>query len=158
MIAGSTVWHNRTVWYNLNLLSGFPQLQLLCANHPRFEHPHGGWSYLYPHSQGQASVDAVQTPTKVCFNKSSCPRYRQIEKALINSNEPVLALGATFSSTADSHLVAVQPLEPTAVSTSASEYETQAINIASKPKKCMYAAHRLCIRVCVYATLCVLDL
>jgi hypothetical protein len=31
--------------------------------------------------------------------------YSQIQRALQNSNDPVLALGANFSSTADSHLV-----------------------------------------------------
>ncbi len=75
-------------------------------------------------------------------------RYRQIQKALLNSNEPVLALGASFSSAADSHLVAVQRnLDPddglvsatsavgAGAGAGASDYETQAINISNKSRE-----------------------
>jgi MAD (mothers against decapentaplegic) interacting protein len=64
-------------------------------------------------------------------------RYRQIQRALLNSNDPVLALGADFSTVADSHLVAVQTDEdhPPKHSASASDYETQAINIHNKTRK-----------------------
>ena len=38
----------------------------------------------------------------------TAPRYESIVKALNTSNETVLALGANFSHSADSHLVAMQ--------------------------------------------------
>jgi MAD (mothers against decapentaplegic) interacting protein len=64
--------------------------------------------------------------------------YHQIERALLNSNEPVLAVGASFCQTADSHLVAVQA-EPGSqednVDLGMSQYETQAINIMNQPRK-----------------------
>jgi MAD (mothers against decapentaplegic) interacting protein len=47
-----------------------------------------------------------------------------IWQALNNSNDPVLALGANFSLSADSHLVAMQTPE--------ASYQTQAINILNK--------------------------
>ena len=63
--------------------------------------------------------------------------YSQIQRALQNSNDPVLALGSNFSSTADSHLVAVQRDEdtPSRNPMNNSDYETQAINIANKSRK-----------------------
>ena len=45
-------------------------------------------------------------------------------KALNTSNETVLALGATFSVSADSHLVTIQQED--------GAYQTQAINICNK--------------------------
>ena len=72
-------------------------------------------------------------------------RYRQIRQALLNSNDPVLALGASFSSRADSHLVAVQPIDGGSGTgggspyggggSSSSDYETQAINIMNKARE-----------------------
>lgn len=63
--------------------------------------------------------------------------YSQIQRALQNSNDPVLALGGNFSSNADSHLVAVQRDEdtPSRNPMNNSDYETQAINIANKSRK-----------------------
>ena len=63
--------------------------------------------------------------------------YSQIQRALQNSNDAVLALGSNFSSTADSHLVAVQRDEdtPSRNPMNNSDYETQAINIANKSRK-----------------------
>lgn len=63
--------------------------------------------------------------------------YPQIQKALQNSNDPVLALGANFSPSADSHLVAVQREEdePSRNALNNSDYETQAINIQNKARK-----------------------
>ena len=63
--------------------------------------------------------------------------YSQIQRALQNSNDPVLALGSNFSSSADSHLVAVQRDEdtPSRNPLNNSDYETQAINIANKSRK-----------------------
>ena len=51
-------------------------------------------------------------------------RHEAVAKALSNSNDPVLALGANFSMSVDSHLVAMQTEEGT--------YQTQAINIQHK--------------------------
>ena len=51
-------------------------------------------------------------------------RHDAVSKALNNSNDPVLALGANFSMSVDSHLVAMQTDEGT--------YQTQAINIQHK--------------------------
>lgn len=72
--------------------------------------------------------------TTIIIPKNS---YSQIQRALQNSNDPVLALGANFSSTADSHLVAVQREEdePPRNPMNHSDYETQAINILNKPGK-----------------------
>ena len=53
-----------------------------------------------------------------------CARYAAVLKALNTSNETVLALGANFSVSADSHLVTIQ-LED-------GSYQTQAINICNK--------------------------
>jgi len=75
--------------------------------------------------------------TTVIIPKSSLPL---IQRALANSNEPVLALGANFSSTADSHLVAVQRDDEDdgggagGGALSNSDYQTQAINIANKTR------------------------
>jgi len=72
--------------------------------------------------------------TTVIIPKNS---YSQIQRALQNSNDPVLALGSNFSSSADSHLVAVQRDEdtPSRNPMNNSDYETQAINIANKSRK-----------------------
>ena len=72
--------------------------------------------------------------TTVLIPKNS---YSQIQKALQISNTPVLALGANFSPTADSHLVAVQrdDDEPSKNPMNNSDYETQAINIQNKERK-----------------------
>ena len=51
-------------------------------------------------------------------------RHDAVCKALNNSNDPVLALGANFSMSVDSHLVAIQ--------TEDGSYQTQAINIQNK--------------------------
>ena len=71
--------------------------------------------------------------TTVLIPKNSLP---QIQRALTNSNDPVLALGANFSATADSHLVAVQREDddPSMAGLNNSDYETQAINIANKTR------------------------
>jgi len=53
-------------------------------------------------------------------------RHDAVSKALNNSNDPVLALGANFSMSVDSHLVAMQTDEGT--------YQTQAINIQHKER------------------------
>ena len=55
------------------------------------------------------------------------PRYQSVLKALNTSNETVLALGAVFSVSADSHLVSIQQED--------GGYQTQAINICNKERK-----------------------
>ena len=51
----------------------------------------------------------------------------QLMKVVNNSNEHVMAIGATFSMEADSHLVCIQNDD--------GNYQTQAINIQNKPRK-----------------------
>ena len=74
--------------------------------------------------------------TKVFLPKDS---YNSLHRALTNSNQPVLALGAVFSKEADSHLVAIQrgdedDQQSQYLGISQSDYETQAINIANKER------------------------
>ena len=57
-------------------------------------------------------------------NSNTLFRYQAVLKALNTSNETVLALGATFSVSADSHLVTIQQED--------GAYQTQAINICNK--------------------------
>lgn len=54
-------------------------------------------------------------------------RFNQVSKTINNSGEHVLAFGACFSQKADSHLVCVQSEE--------GRYQTQAINIHSRPRQ-----------------------
>ncbi|XP_069952748.1 zinc finger FYVE domain-containing protein 16 isoform X3 [Cherax quadricarinatus] len=54
-------------------------------------------------------------------------RYEQVTKALSNSNDHVLALGANFSPQADSHLVTIENDD--------GHYSTQAINIHNRPRR-----------------------
>ena len=51
-------------------------------------------------------------------------------KVLDNSNDNVMALGANFNISADSHLVCIQNDD--------GNYQTQAINIQDKPRKGKY--------------------
>jgi len=48
-------------------------------------------------------------------------------KVVSNSNEHVMAMGASFSLQADSHLMCIQNDD--------GNYQTQAINIQNKPRK-----------------------
>ena len=52
-------------------------------------------------------------------------RHEAVCKAVTTSNDPVLALGANFSMSVDSHLVAIQ-------NEADGSYQTQAINILNK--------------------------
>nr|KAG5713953.1 hypothetical protein BaRGS_020281 [Batillaria attramentaria] len=54
-------------------------------------------------------------------------RYGELMKVVSDSNEHVMAMGATFSTEADSHLVCIQNEE--------GNYQTQAINIQNKPRQ-----------------------
>ncbi|XP_069006405.1 zinc finger FYVE domain-containing protein 9 isoform X2 [Embiotoca jacksoni] len=53
--------------------------------------------------------------------------YNELMKALSKSNEHVLAIGACFNETADSHLICVQADD--------GQYQTQAISIHNQPRK-----------------------
>lgn len=53
--------------------------------------------------------------------------FTQLMKVVENSNEHVMAIGACFSTEADSHLVCIQNDD--------GNYQTQAINIQNKPRK-----------------------
>ncbi|XP_059146860.1 zinc finger FYVE domain-containing protein 9-like isoform X2 [Physella acuta] len=53
-------------------------------------------------------------------------RYNEVMKVVRSSNEHVMALGSSFSSEADSHLVCIQNED--------GNYQTQAINIQNKPR------------------------
>ncbi|KAM9385829.1 zinc finger FYVE domain-containing protein 9 [Pholidichthys leucotaenia] len=53
--------------------------------------------------------------------------YNELMKALNKSNEHVLAIGACFNETADSHLICVQSDD--------GQYQTQAISIHNQPRK-----------------------
>ncbi|XP_076462589.1 uncharacterized protein LOC143294953 isoform X2 [Babylonia areolata] len=54
-------------------------------------------------------------------------RYQDVMKVVSSSNEHVMALGASFSLEADSHLVCIQNED--------GNYQTQAINIQNKPRQ-----------------------
>ena len=62
--------------------------------------------------------------TKILLPRS---RYQQVCKALAQSNDNVLSLAASFSPAADAHLVCLQLDD--------GSYQTQAINIHTKPRK-----------------------
>uniref|UniRef100_UPI0037E7558D zinc finger FYVE domain-containing protein 9 isoform X2 n=1 Tax=Semicossyphus pulcher TaxID=241346 RepID=UPI0037E7558D len=59
--------------------------------------------------------------------KIPTPGYNELMKALSKSNEHVLAIGACFNETADSHLICVQGED--------GQYQTQAISIHNQPRK-----------------------
>ena len=59
-----------------------------------------------------------------------CVIFLQVMKVINNSNDHVMALGASFSPEADSHLVCIQNEE--------GSYQTQAINIQNKPRQGQY--------------------
>lgn len=63
---------------------------------------------------------------KTCI-KIPSNRYNELMKAMIKSNEHVLAMGACFNDRADSHLVCVQNDD--------GNYQTQAISIHHQPRK-----------------------
>ena len=82
------------------------------------------FSYALPVIRGLV-IHMEDKLTTVLVPKASAPA---IQRALANSNDPVLALGGNFSAAADSHLVAVQR-DPDGGSGAAilntSDYETQ---------------------------------
>ncbi|XP_027146336.1 zinc finger FYVE domain-containing protein 9 isoform X2 [Larimichthys crocea] len=67
-------------------------------------------------------LEAQRTCIKIPTNG-----YNELMKALNKSNEHVLAIGACFNETADSHLICVQGDD--------GQYQTQAISIHNQPRK-----------------------
>ena len=115
-------WRDRTTVYKE---IGQTIMQVLCDFR--------NFTYSVPIIKGMV-IHMEDKLTTVLIPKNS---YSQIQKALQISNTPVLALGANFSPTADSHLVAVQrdDDEPSKNPMNNSDYETQAINIQNKERK-----------------------
>ncbi|XP_066987790.1 zinc finger FYVE domain-containing protein 16 isoform X1 [Macrobrachium rosenbergii] len=81
------------------------------------------YAYTVPTIEGFV-IHMEDKKTSLLFPKN---RYEQVTKALNNSNDHVLALGANFSPQADSHLVTIENDD--------GHYSTQAINIHNRPRK-----------------------
>ncbi|KAK4319824.1 hypothetical protein Pmani_009271 [Petrolisthes manimaculis] len=81
------------------------------------------YSYTVPSIEGFV-IHMEDKRTSLLFPRN---RYDQVTKALSNSNDHVLALGANFSPLADSHLVTIENED--------GHYSTQAINIHNRPRK-----------------------
>ncbi|XP_042860143.1 uncharacterized protein LOC122245989 isoform X2 [Penaeus japonicus] len=81
------------------------------------------YAYTVPAIEGFV-IHMEDKKTSLLFPKN---RYEQVAKALSNSNDHVLALGANFSPQADSHLVTIENDD--------GNYSTQAINIHNRPRK-----------------------
>lgn len=81
------------------------------------------YAYTVPAIEGFV-IHMEDKKTSLLFPKN---RYEQVTKALSNSNDHVLALGANFSPQADSHLVTIENDD--------GHYSTQAINIHSRPRR-----------------------
>lgn len=81
------------------------------------------YAYTVPAIEGFV-IHMEDKKTSLLFPKN---RYEQVAKALSNSNDHVLALGANFSPQADSHLVTIENDD--------GHYSTQAINIHNRPRK-----------------------
>uniref|UniRef100_A0A3P9HW80 Zinc finger, FYVE domain containing 9b n=1 Tax=Oryzias latipes TaxID=8090 RepID=A0A3P9HW80_ORYLA len=81
------------------------------------------YRYTLPTVSGlTVDLEAQRTCIKIPTNG-----YHELLKAISKSNEHVLALGACFNETADSHLICVQ--------TEDRQYQTQAISIHNQPRK-----------------------
>ncbi|XP_071449797.1 zinc finger FYVE domain-containing protein 16 isoform X2 [Hetaerina americana] len=89
------------------------------------------FAYILPSVRGMV-IHMEERQTSILLPRN---RLSQVERALDDSDDHVLALAASFSSTADSHLVCVQGEEGGGASTGGSHYHTQAINIQNKPRK-----------------------
>ncbi|XP_052774199.1 LOW QUALITY PROTEIN: zinc finger FYVE domain-containing protein 9-like [Mya arenaria] len=81
------------------------------------------YQYMLPIIRG-VTIHMEDKVTKINFPRN---RYEDLMKVVNNSNEHVMAIAATFSSEADSHLVCLQNED--------GNYQTQAINIQNKPRK-----------------------
>ncbi|XP_033738011.1 uncharacterized protein LOC117325699 isoform X2 [Pecten maximus] len=81
------------------------------------------FQYMLPQIKG-VTIHMEDKKTIMNFPRN---RYDDLMKVVSNSNEHVMAIGASFSSQADSHLVCIQNDD--------GNYQTQAINIQNKPRK-----------------------
>ncbi|XP_050401600.2 zinc finger FYVE domain-containing protein 9 isoform X2 [Patella vulgata] len=81
------------------------------------------YQYMLPQNKG-VYIHMEDKKTIINFPRN---RYDDLMKVVNNSNEHVMALGASFSTEADSHLVCIQSDE--------GNYQTQAINIQNKQRK-----------------------
>ncbi|XP_053395265.1 uncharacterized protein LOC128555782 isoform X2 [Mercenaria mercenaria] len=81
------------------------------------------YQYMLPNIRGVA-IHMEDKVTKINFPRN---RYEELMKVVNNSNEHVMAIAASFSAEADSHLVCIQNDD--------GNYQTQAINIQNKPRK-----------------------
>lgn len=81
------------------------------------------YQYMLPNIRG-VTIHMEDKVTKINFPRN---RYEDLMKVVNNSNEHVMAVAASFSAEADSHLVCIQNDD--------GNYQTQAINIQSKPRK-----------------------
>ncbi|ESO88131.1 hypothetical protein LOTGIDRAFT_193725 [Lottia gigantea] len=81
------------------------------------------YQYMLPQNRG-VFIHMEDKKTVISFPRN---RYDDLMKVVNNSNEHVMALGASFSTEADSHLVCIQSEE--------GNYQTQAINIQNKVRK-----------------------
>ncbi|KAJ8309619.1 hypothetical protein KUTeg_012826 [Tegillarca granosa] len=81
------------------------------------------YQYMLPQIKG-VTIHMEDKKTIINFPRN---RYDELMKVVGSSNEHVMAIGASFSSDADSHLVCIQNDE--------GNYQTQAINIQNKPRK-----------------------
>ncbi|XP_046401258.1 zinc finger FYVE domain-containing protein 9 isoform X2 [Ischnura elegans] len=86
------------------------------------------FTYVLPSVRGMV-IHMEERQTSILLPKN---RLSMVERALDDSDDHVLALSASFSTAADSHLVCVQG-EPG--DASSGHYHTQAINIQNKPRK-----------------------
>ncbi|XP_055886956.1 zinc finger FYVE domain-containing protein 9-like isoform X2 [Biomphalaria glabrata] len=80
------------------------------------------YQYMLSHIPG-VTIKMEDKKTVINFPRN---RYNEVMKVVRNSNEHVMALGSSFSSEADSHLVCIQNED--------GSYQTQAINIQNKPR------------------------
>ncbi|XP_064625104.1 zinc finger FYVE domain-containing protein 9-like isoform X2 [Lineus longissimus] len=81
------------------------------------------YQYMLPQIKGVT----IHMEDKITYINFPRNRYDEVMKVISNSNDHVMALGASFSTEADSHLVCIQNDE--------GNYQTQAINIQNKPRK-----------------------
>lgn len=62
-------------------------------------------------------------------------RYDQVQQALANSSDHILALAGNFSPAADGHLVCIQNTDTAGTGNETHSYSTQAVNIQGRPRR-----------------------
>lgn len=62
-------------------------------------------------------------------------RYDQVQQALANSSDHILALAGNFSPAADGHLVCIQNTDAAGTGSETHSYATQAVNIQGRPRR-----------------------